>query len=376
MNPLKYIHSHFGAKLLLSYLVIIMVGVLVLMVSAELAVPRAFERHIASMGGMMGGSHMMGPLFNNFRAAVTEALSLAALAAFTAAVLVSLFVSQRVIAPVRAIRFASQRIAEGRYTERVGLPANLDQESLDELDQLALTFNQMAEKLEQTENIRKQLIGDVAHELRTPLTTIQGSMEGLIDGILPAEERTFQAILREAERLRRLVDDLQELSRVEAGSFELNKKPASIGGLIEETLKRMERQFLEKSVRLLKDVALDLPQVSVDADRIHQILINLLGNALQYTPSGGQVTVSARQAGMGIQIRVEDTGIGILPEHLPYLFDRFYRVDKSRSRAGGGSGIGLTITKHLVESHGGQIWAESPGPDQGSAFIFTLPISN
>jgi signal transduction histidine kinase len=232
----------------------------------------------------------------------------------------------------------------------------------------------MAAKLQQTENMRRQLIGDVAHELRTPLTAIKGSMEGLIDGVLPADAETYQTIHREADRLQRLVNDLQELSRVESGAFDLDRQSVKVSDLVDSAVARLGKQFEEKDVTLETEVPSGLPQVFVDKDRIDQVLLNLVGNALQYTPSGGKVTISAHAQDDEIHIAVADTGIGIPPEHLPHLFTRFYRVDKSRSRARGGSGIGLTIAKHLVEAHDGRIWAVSSGSGQGSTFIFTLPL--
>ncbi|HEX7620482.1 MAG TPA: ATP-binding protein, partial [Anaerolineales bacterium] len=246
----------------------------------------------------------------------------------------------------------------------------------DELGQLANSFNQMAEKLEQVEAMRRQLIGDVSHELRTPLTAIKGSMEGLMDGVLPGTVGTYQQIHQEAGRLARLVDDLQELSRVEAGAYPLDVRPVALSTLAQSTLKRFAAQALAKRVELRSDLPADLPIVLADQDRITQVLTNLVGNALQYTPEGGQVTIQSRRRQDEIHISVVDTGIGIPAEHLPHLFTRFYRVDKSRSRqAGGGSGIGLTIARHLVEAHGGRIWAESGGEGQGSTFSFTLKVA-
>lgn len=378
---ISFIRRHLGAKIFLSYLIVILVGVIVLASAAELVIPSAFDRHLATMGQMM--ESMMGrsamrletDLFASFRAAVTEALTLAALAAFLAAVLVSLFVSRQVVAPVQAMTSASQRIAEGHYEERVQVAGNLEKGEQDELAQLAITFNQMAARLQQTEVMRRQLIGDVAHELRTPLTTIKGSMEGLIDGVLPATEQTYQDIHREADRLQHLVSDLQELSRVEAGAYELKIKPVRTVDLIDEVVERLNRQFEEKGVALSSDVPAGLLMVNADEDRIGQVLLNLAGNALQYTPPGGTVTIRALRQGDEVHISVSDTGIGIPPEHLPHLFTRFYRVDKSRSRPGGGTGIGLTIAKHLVEAHGGRIWARSSGAGKGSTFTFTLPLA-
>ncbi|HSH13628.1 MAG TPA: ATP-binding protein, partial [Desulfurivibrionaceae bacterium] len=339
--------------------------------------PTAFERHLAAMAASMGdtATDLELDLFTNFRHAVNEALALATLAAVLGAVAVSFFVSRRIVAPVRQMMIASQRIADGHYDERVEMPGGANWDQLDELAQLAISFNQMATKLEQTEATRRELIGNVAHELRTPLTTIKGSMEGLIDGVLPPEAPTFQQIHREADRLQRLVTDLQELSRVEAGAFELNLRPLRVRDLVEATATRLGRQFEEKSVVLEIDLNADLPPVPADEDRIGQVLLNLLGNALQYTPAGGKVRVTACRQGAEICISVSDTGAGIPAEHLSLIFTRFYRVDKSRARVGGGSGIGLTVARHLVEAQGGRIWAESPGPGQGSTFTFRLPLA-
>ena len=373
---LKIVRRSLSWKIFLSYLIIIFVGIIVLATAAEFVVPGAFDRHLSAMSNMMTGSSTMNmDLFTNFRAAVDEALVFAATAAFAMAVVISVFVSQRVVVPVREMMLVSQRIAHGRYDERVRVPGGAPIDEADELGQLALSFNQMTTRLEQTETMRRQLIGDVTHELRTPLTGIKGYMEALIDGVLPADAETFQQVYREADRLQRLVDDLQELSRVEAGAYPLNIHPVSASSLVDGLSTRLGHQFVEKGVTLVCDVPDNLPLVKADEDRIGQVLLNLAGNALQYTPSGGAVRVTVRRQGNEIQFAVADTGIGIPLEHLPHVFTRFYRVDKSRSRARGGSGIGLTIARHLVEVHGGRIWAESAGSGQGSTFTFTLPIA-
>ena len=389
---MKYIRTHLGVKLFLSYFAVVLVGVIVLALTVPAVIPQAFNRHLGNMGvtngmGMMGGSGsgqggsqgfgfgngqgsgMMADLFLGFRAGVFEALAWAAGAAVVVAVLISLFFSRRILRPLQGMMQASQRIADGHYDERVTT------EDVDELGQLATRFNQMAEKLERVEAMRRQLIGDVSHELRTPLTAIKGSMEGLMDGILPATDETYQQIHQEADRLNRLVDDLQELSRVEAGAYEMNLRPTQIAPLMETLAKRFHQQFESKRVKLDLSLPADLPPVLADEHRILQVLTNLTGNALQYTPEGGTVTVSAVRKNGSVLISVRDTGAGISPEHLSHLFDRFYRVDKSRSRAaGGGSGIGLTIAKFLVEAHGGVINVESEGIGKGSAFSFTLPV--
>ena len=393
---MKTIRTHLGVKLFLSYFAVILVGILILAVTVPAVLPRAFDRHFGTMGmtagmGMMGGAGqgqgqgpgfgggpgsgnvpgqgMMAELFSGFRAGVFEALTRAAGAAVIVAVVISLLFSRRILHPLRDMTQASQRIAEGHYDERVKVSG------ADELGQLAERFNQMAEKLGQVEAMRRQLIGYVSHELRTPLTAIKGSLEGLMDGVLPAADETYQQIHQEADRLNRLVDDLQELSRVEAGAYELDLRPTPVAPLLETVVKRFRQPFEAKRVRLDLNLPADMPPVLADEHRLLQVLTNLTGNALMYTPAGGAVTISAARANGTVQFTVRDTGAGIAPEHLSHIFDRFYRVDKSRSRAaGGGSGIGLTIAKYLVEAHGGKIWVESEGKDKGSVFSFTLPV--
>lgn len=381
---LSRIRRHLGWKIFISYLLVIMIGAIVLTTATEFVLPGAFDRHLADMGSMMVGmmrSSSMGmdlnaDLFTNFRSAVNEALTIAALAAVIAAIAVSLFVSRQVVTPIREMMIASRFISEGHYKERVNVPGDPSKGELDELSQLALSFNQMAAKLEEIETLRRQLIGDVSHELRTPLTAIKGSMEGLIDGVLPANEETFYGIYREADRMQRLVSDLQELSRVEAGAYELEIQAVDVTYMVKIVINRLDQQFEDQGVVLEYDVPDDLPPVLADEDRIGQILLNLVGNALQHTPSGGRVKVSAKQQSGEIQISVSDTGIGISAEHTENIFTRFYRVEKSRARTGGGSGIGLTIAKYLVEAHGGRIWVESAGHELGSTFTFSIPIAD
>lgn len=370
---MNWLRNSLSWKLLISYLVVILVVVITLTVAAESVIPTAFDRHMMGMqqmmGTQMGMSNMADDLFNNFRSAFNEAMLRSVFVATISAVVVSIFVSRRVVTPIRQMMQASRHIADGYYHERVQVLSG------DELGQLAQTFNQMAASLEQTEAMRRELIGNVAHELRTPLTTIKGYMEGLMDGVLPADAETYQHVYREADRLQRLVRDLQELSRVEAGNFDLNRAQIQLGDVIRQTSTRLSPQFEEKGVDLTVEIQPNLPVVYADEDRISQVLLNLMGNALQYTPAGGTVFVSTETHDGEVRVCIKDTGIGVTSEHLPYLFDRFYRVDKSRSRAGGGSGIGLTITRHLVEAHGGRIWAASDGPGQGSTFGFSLPVT-
>ena len=377
---MNYIRERLGAKLFLANLLVILIGVIILAITIQVTIPAAFNRHMGTMDqSMMDNGMSMGQgqgqglgrtLFESFRASMFESLGYAVTASVLAALLVSLFLSRRIVAPIRTLTDASQHIADGQYTERVQVNGT------DEIAQLAMRFNQMATQLEQVESMRRQLIGDVTHELRTPLTSIKGYMEGLVDGVLPSTPETFNQIHREADRLSRLVDDLQELSRVEAKAYSLDIRSVAVSNLVQTTMKRLAPQARDKRITLRSSLPADLPPLQADEDRITQVLLNLVANAIQYTPESGDVTISATRQADEIHVSVKDTGVGIPPEHLANLFTRFYRVDKSRSRnAGGGSGIGLTIAKHLVEAHGGRIWAESKGDGQGSTFIFSLKIS-
>jgi histidine kinase len=380
---MKYLREHLGAKLLFANLMVIFVGVLILALTVQLTIPASFNHHMLMMNGpMMNGVGMgqgfgQGPgpgygrtLFESFRAGMFESLGYAVTASVLAALLVSLLLSRRIVAPVQNLSAASQSLANGHYDKRVAVNGE------DEIAQLAVRFNQMAAQLEQVEAMRRQLIGDVTHELRTPLTSIKGYMEGLVDGVLPSTPETFNQIHHEAVRLSRLVDDLQELSRVEAKAYSLDLRAVAVSNLVQTTVKRLAPQAKDKRITLHSNLPADLPPIHADEDRIMQVLVNLVANAIQYTPEGGDVTLSAGRHADEIHISVKDTGVGIPPEHLANLFTRFYRVDQSRSRnAGGGSGIGLTIAKHLVEAHGGRIWAESPGEGQGSTFTFSVKIA-
>jgi histidine kinase len=362
-------------KLLFSYLAVLGVGVIVILIAVYFTAPMAYSRHLAGGEAPLGQGQGLGAQrgqtqFISFRAGVFEALGYAALAATLAALTVGIFFSRRIVFPLRQMMQASQRISDGHYQERVIVTGQ------DELAQLAVHFNQMAEKLEQTETMRRRLIGDVSHELRTPLTAIKGSMEGLIDGVLPANNETFEQIFKEADRLGRLVEDLQEISRVEARAYQMEIRPQSVAGLAQTVARRLQHQFDKKQITLTLSLSADLPPVFADEDRAIQILTNLTANAMQYTPTAGAVTISAQHEAGLVRFSIQDTGAGIQPEHLALIFDRFYRVDKSRSRqAGGGSGIGLTIARHLVEAQGGRIWVESAGTNQGSTFYFTLPCA-
>ena len=373
------IRSHLSWKIFITYLLVIVVGSVILVATLNLSIGSTVDRHMMRMGPfiveMIDGPRGMG-IGENFRMAMNDALVYAALAAFAAGGIASFLLSRRLMAPVKSMMQASQRIAEGDYSKRVPTSSGLSASNQDELDQLAHSFNRMAEKLEQIELMRRQLIADVSHELRTPLTAIKGSMEGLIDGVLPADHSTYQSVYHEADRLQRLVEDLQELSRVESGGIELTLKPVNLRALIKNALQRMRPTFDEKKVKLESNLQEKLPRVKADENRLLQVIINLLSNALQFTPKKGSVKVTAAKIKNDLVVSISDNGIGIKPQDMEHIFERFYRADKSRSRQeGGGSGIGLTIAQSLVRAHGGRIWVESKGESKGSVFNFSLPIN-
>lgn len=357
-----------------------------LFVVVQLVSPSLVDQHMARMQQQMGtGLGMMrgqDPTFtaqrdasleSAFRAGMQQALLLSALAAVLAAVATSFLVSGRITHPLERMARATRRIASGGYQERVTVAAGHEG---DEIGRLAASFNDMACSLEETEQRRLALIGDVAHELRTPITTLEGYLEGLLDGVVDPAPELWAKLHGEAGRLRRLVADLQELSRAEAHQIPLRIQAVRPGTIVRATVDRLAHEFETKGIDLRTDLPVGIPDVRADQDRAVQVLTNLLTNALRYTSAPGQVVLSIRPADDAVQFSVRDTGIGIAPAQLDHVFERFYRVDKSRSRALGGAGIGLTISKALVEAMGGTIGAESEGPGSGSTFSFTLPLAS
>ncbi len=335
-----------GGKLFLAFGAVILVGVSTVWVAVSLTAPGLFEQHMlgmmgGGMGSMMGGTAgaVDATLTTAFREAMSQALILATLASALTAVAASILVTSRIVDPVR---------------------------------RLVTTFNDMAGALEATERRRRDLIGDVTHELRTPIATLEGYLEGLLDGVVEPEPATWAKLHGEAGRLRRLVDDLQELSRAEARQISLAVEQVDPAEIVRAALDRLAPSFAEKDLTLSTDIPERLPRVRTDPNRAIQVLSNLLTNALRYTPSPGEVHLAVRPISGAVEFSVRDSGVGIAQEDLPRVFERFYRVDKSRSRAEGGAGIGLTIARALVETMGGSIRAESSGRGQGATFTFTL----
>ncbi len=291
------------------------------------------------------------------------------IAAVVALLLGSLLFFQ-IVSPVQRLTTAAQKIAAGDLQQRIPT------QSRDEIGTLAIAFNQMADSLARHEDLRRNLIADVAHELRNPLTVIQGNLEAMLDGILPANPQEIAILRDETALLARLVADLRLLSLAEAGQLKLERVKTNPAELVAHAVEPFRLQAQSSQVELVLDVPSDLPPLHVDEDRIIQVVRNLLSNALRHTPAGGRVTVACRKNQMNeILFSVADTGEGIPSADLPYVFDRFYRADKSRSRASGGLGIGLAIVKQLVEAHRGKAWAESQ-LGQGAIFWFSLPTQD
>jgi signal transduction histidine kinase len=311
------------------------------------------------------------PLEQDFLAAINRNLVLAGLVAAIVALVLSLYLSWRITTPLRAMTVAAAALAGGDLKQRVVV------QSGDEVGQLASAFNSMAEGMALSQDLRRNMVADIAHELRTPLTVLQGNLEALRDGVLPASPETLNSLHGETLLLARLVSDLRELSLAEAGQLKLQPAPTDMAELARRTVESLRTSASSRGVNLALDVQGNLPIVSVDGDRIGQVLRNLLENAVRHSPVGGEVRLTmtwGAQAGGDLRVRVSDQGTGIPPEELNLVFERFYRADPSRTRSTGGAGLGLAIVKLLVEAHGGRAWAESE-PGQGARFLFTIPAS-
>jgi signal transduction histidine kinase len=283
------------------------------------------------------------------------------------ALLLTFVLSRRILAPVKALTQAARQLGKGDFSQRV------NSSDKGEVGELAQSFNSMANDLERAEQLRRNMVADVAHELRTPLSNLRGYLEAIRDGVKKPDADTIHSLGEEATLLSRLVDDLQELSLAEAGELKLNCQAGDITELIKQTVPVVRSQAAAKGVSVSVDLPGKLPAVDIDSHRISQVLYNLLENAVAHTNQGDSITVAARQQDNQVKISVVDTGEGIPAEDLANIFERFYRVDKSRTRATGGSGLGLTIAKRLVEAHGGNIEVNSK-PGKGSSFTFTLPV--
>jgi two-component system, OmpR family, sensor histidine kinase BaeS len=313
-----------------------------------------------------------------FSSGVITTLFLAGLATALLAALGATVFSRRLVRPLDRLAAATTRMTGGDYSVRVDISAP------NELRRLANTFNEMAASLEsdmselhRQEKLRRDLVANISHELATPLTAIQGYTEALADGVIhdPAgREESTRMIAREAARLHRLVDQLRQVSLFEAGAERLDYSPLQLQSVVIDTLEVLAPALERKQVMVRNEISAELPDVNADSDRLIEILLNLFDNAMRHTPEGGEIRVKAFQDGRFVRISISDTGTGITADDREHIFDRFYRVDASRSKETGGTGLGLSIVRALVEAHGGTIQAGST-QDGGAEFTFTLPLA-
>ncbi len=301
-----------------------------------------------------------------FMERVNQAILFSMLGAGAVALILGILLARALTSPLRELTTATQALARGELGHQVSI------RSRDELGELAASFNQMSADLARSSELRRQMTADIAHELRTPLSIILGYTEGLSEDKLQGTPETFEIIHDEANRLKRLIDDLRTLSLAEASELPLLRQPVAPQALLEHTALVYMAQAHKHNISLQVNAAPDLPAIDVDHDRMVQVLGNLVSNALRYTPDGGQIALSAERDGDKLLLIVRDSGAGIAQQDLPHIFDRFYRGDKSRSRQEGESGLGLAIAKSIVEIHGGTIQAQST-IGQGAAFIIALP---
>jgi signal transduction histidine kinase len=309
-----------------------------------------------------------------FLASVNRSILLSVAISGVIALILGALLFIQIMSPLRRLNKALGAIEQGDLSQRVEV------RSQDELGRLSQSFNQMTDSLERSETQRQRLLVDVSHELRTPIAVIQANLEALLDGVLPLDGEQVATLYDETLLLNRLVDDLRLLSQAEAGQLKLNLQETDLAALILKLAERFKVQAKENGIRLEIDLPPGLPWLWIDGVRITQVLNNLVGNALRYTPPEGFIQIKAEAMKGGVRISVTDNGSGIPAADLPFVFDRFYRADPSRTRVSGGSGLGLAIVKQLVEAHGGKVEAFSPIFDQaggnggGTKIEFTLLI--
>jgi signal transduction histidine kinase len=356
-----------AARLLVVQLLVIAAGVVTFALVALAAGPPLFRTHLHDALGTVPPA-VSAHLDDAFAAAAGIAIGVGTAAAVLAAAAVSLLITRRLSRPVRDLGTAAARVARGDYTARV-TPPGLGPE----LDTLTSAFNAMAGALQSTEATRRRLLADAAHELRTPLATLDAYLEGLADGVRSPSQETWDVLTKQTARLRRLADDIALVSRAEEHQLPLHPAAILLNHLVTTAVQAAQPGYDNRGVTLTTQLTPQHPSLTADPDRLAQVLAGLLSNALRHTPPGGQVTVSTQTAGPDVTITVTDTGDGIAAEHLPHIFERFYRADTARDRAHGGSGIGLTIARALITAHGGTLTAASGGPGTGAQFTITLP---
>jgi signal transduction histidine kinase len=309
----------------------------------------------------------LAPAEEEFLASAKRSALLGGAIAFGLALLLSVLLISEVLSPLRVLTRATEQIARGDLTQRVKLKAR------DEFGQLGDSFNRMIKNLRHSEEIRRSMTADIAHELRTPVTIIQGNLEAILDEIYEPTTDTIAPIYEETLRLGQLIDDLRDISLAEAKELQLNIEPIQVVASIKQLVETISAS-LDQGPQIRVGANSTIPQVPVDLKRFQQVLVNLLTNAIRFTPQQGTIHIQVLRKDQEVEVRVANSGPGISPEEIPHLFERFYRGDQARSRGQGGSGLGLAISKQLVEAHGGRIWAEND-PSGGAIFVIRLPLA-
>ena len=362
MRPFR---SLFG-RLVLGQVLVIAAGALSLAAVAVAVAPAIFHQHVKDALGVVPSGEMH-HLDQAFQDTLVLALAAAVGVAAITALAMSLLLAKRIADPIDDLADAAQRVAGGELGVRVALTG------AHELRAVSASFNRLAEDLEASERERRAFISDVTHELRTPVATIDGYLEGLADGVVAAEHETWVMLRTQTDRMRRLIDDLTTLTRADEGRIDLRVSSLDVADVLETAAAAAQQAFSSKGVGL--DVDAEQMDVQADPDRLGEVMANLLANALRHTPPGGTVTVSSHRVPAGVCIEVVDTGEGIPPDELERIFDRFHRIDPSRSRASGGSGLGLPISRALIRAHGGTVRAEPAPGSSGVWMIIELPAS-
>jgi two-component system OmpR family sensor kinase/two-component system sensor histidine kinase BaeS len=284
-------------------------------------------------------------------------------------IVAGIILSRNLSAPLSNLADAARSIGRRDLSQRVKVHGS------QEIKEFAQAFNEMVDDLQQAETLRQSLLADVAHELRTPISVIQGNLQAILDDVYELDKSEIAQLYDQTRQLTRLVDDLRELAQAEAGQLLLESIPVDLGTLIVDVASIYEPLAENQGIELQTEISEGLPLILGDRARLMQCLQNLLNNAFRHTPEGGVVALTLREESGALEIRVTDTGTGIPVEHLPFVFDRFYRVDPARARETGGTGLGLAITRAIIENHGGTISAKSMGEGQGSEFTMTFPVA-
>ena len=355
-------------RMLLAQTVVLVAGAATTWIVAAIVGPRLFHEYLLRTGVPHASVEQV-RAEQAYRYATALSIAVALGVAALTALVVTWYLSRRLQRSVAEISSAATAVADGRYDIRVS-PPGLGED----FQALARAFNQMAQQLESVETTRRQLFGDLAHEIRTPVSVVEAYLEALEDDVNTLDPDTITMLREQARRLVRFSDDFAALAKAEEGRKKAVPTWIAPDYLISTALAAVADRYLARNVALRSHVAANLPQMCADPQRLAQVLANLLDNALRHTPSGGHVDVFATAEKHRLTIAVTDTGDGIAAEHLPHVFERFYRVDAARDREHGGAGIGLAIAKALVDAHGGHITASSCGPGTGTTFTITLPI--